>query len=76
MYKEIVDIILDLFPDLENLKPDTSLFASKRLDSFAVIEIIAELERKFHIQIDVSETEIEQLDSIEKIEILVGRLKR
>ena len=47
---------------------DTKLFSSGLLDSLAFIELVLFVEKEFHIKLsDVSEVNMESLDSIEQI---------
>jgi len=61
-----------LSPALEN---ETPLFSEGMIDSFGVLELIAFLEDRFHIQIDTSQHEIREFDSLTKIMDLVRTLK-
>jgi acyl carrier protein len=75
MIAELHDIIVKLFPQAAKLEKDQPIFSSGLIDSFGVLEIIAELEEKYGINIDTGVVQIEQLDSISKIEILINKLK-
>lgn len=49
-------------------EPDESLFDSGYLDSFALTDMVAELEREFGIKIPDSDLNPRRFDSIERIQ--------
>lgn len=53
----------------------TPLFSSGIVDSFGVLELIAFLEDAFTINLDPSQHELEEFDTVEKILALVNRLR-
>ncbi len=59
----------DVAPD-----PEESLFDSGYLDSFALTDMVGELEREFSIAIPDSDLTPRRFDSLERIESYVARL--
>jgi len=59
----------DVAPD-----PEESLFDSGYLDSFALTDMVGELEREFDIAIPDSDLTPRKFDSLERIESYVARL--
>jgi acyl carrier protein len=59
----------DVAPD-----PEESLFDSGYLDSFALTDMVGELEREFSIAIPDSDLTPRRFDSLERIETYVARL--
>jgi acyl carrier protein len=53
--------------------PDESLFDSGYLDSFALPDMVSELEKKFRIRVPDSDLNPQQFDTIQKIDQYVGR---
>lgn len=66
------DLILQLVKKVskksETPSPDESLFESGYLDSFALPDLIAELEEQFSVKIPDSDLSPRKFDSIERIE--------
>lgn len=58
------------------LRDDTSLFSSGIIDSFGVLELIAFLEDAFQIEIDTTQRNLSEFDTVAKIAALVGMLRR
>jgi acyl carrier protein len=58
------------------LQPDMPLFSSGIVDSFGVLELIAFLDDEFGVDIDPSRHELSEFDTVEKIVVLVERLKQ
>jgi len=54
---------------------DTPLFSSGIVDSFGVLELIAFLEEAFTIDLDPSQHELEEFDTVGKILALVNSLR-
>jgi acyl carrier protein len=55
--------------------PDDPLFSSGIIDSFGVLELIAFLEDTFQVTIDTDRHELAEFDTVNKIGILVSRLR-
>ena len=51
----------------ENLRDDTPLLSSGILDSLATIGLVALLEQRFGVELDVYDTSVERFDSIAAI---------
>jgi acyl carrier protein len=58
-----------------NLTSDTPLFSNGIIDSFGVLELIAFLDDAFGVDIDPSRYELRDFDNIDKIVVLVKKLK-
>lgn len=56
-----------------NPEPDESLFDSGLLDSFALPDMVGELEKAFGIKIPDSDLNPRKFDTIERIEAYVSR---
>jgi acyl carrier protein len=54
-------------------EPDESLFDSGYLDSFALTDMVTEIEREFGITIPDSELTPRRFDSVEKIDANIGK---
>ena len=63
------DILRSDYPLLAEVPLDAStpLLSAGRLDSFALVTLIATLEETFEIEIDVDEIDIDQFETIEQI---------
>jgi acyl carrier protein len=57
------------------LKDSESLFAANVIDSFAMLELLAFIEKKFGISVNPSEVTMENFDSISKIVQLIEKKK-
>lgn len=53
--------------DLSGIEPNSPLFTSGLIDSFALIELLAYLESEVGADIDIAELDIEQLDTLEDL---------
>ncbi|HZF19989.1 MAG TPA: acyl carrier protein [Burkholderiales bacterium] len=51
--------------------PETDLFESGTLDSLQLVELLAQLERQFGVQIATADIDLEQLRTLEGIAALV-----
>ena len=63
------DILRSDYPLLAEvpLDADSPLLSTGRLDSFALVTLIARLEEAFEIEIDVDELEIDHFETIDQI---------
>jgi acyl carrier protein len=59
-----------------SLAADTPLFSSGMIDSFGVLELIAFLEDRFHVEIDPSRHDLVEFDTIGRIVRLVERARQ
>jgi len=57
------------------LADDESLFSAGVIDSFGVLELIAYIENKFGVRLKPSEINIDNLDTVDKIVMLVDKKK-
>lgn len=70
----IMDFITDeLLDDEEEILFDTSLFKDNILDSLNLLALIAFLEKEYTIKVNASEINYDNLDSIDKISIFIGK---
>ena len=56
-----------------NLKDNTPLISSGILDSLAALGLVSFIEERFHIELDVDDTSIEQFDRIADIAATIAR---
>ncbi|MCL4784356.1 MAG: acyl carrier protein [Bryobacterales bacterium] len=66
--QKILSLINKVTKKSETPSPDESLFESGYLDSFALPDLVAELEEAFSIRIPDSDLNPRKFDSIERIE--------
>ncbi len=65
---KIRNIIQQVSKKQVELAPDESLFDSGLLDSFALPDVVAALEREFNVSIPDSDLNPRKFDSLERIE--------
>jgi len=63
----------DLGVDLSATSDDAALFTSGRIDSFALLELMAFMEAEFNVRIDITSLSIEQLDTVDALVRLCER---
>ena len=51
--------------DLSKIADDAPLFSSGIIDSFALVELLAFLENDLNVEIDITDIDIDQLDTID-----------
>ena len=76
MSDEILAFIRDRFRAAlgrGTVAPDTALFSSGIVDSFGVLELIAFLEDRFHVEIDPARHDLSEFDTVNKIVLLIDR---
>ena len=74
MRQKIIDVILDVSKRDVAPEADESLFDSGYLDSFALPEMVSELEREFSIRIPDSDLNPRRFETVARIEsYLAGR---
>ncbi len=66
--QEIIQIIESVSGKPFKLSPEESLFESGTLDSFALTDVVAALEKKFKVSIPDSALNPRKFDSVERIE--------
>jgi acyl carrier protein len=73
----IKTFIKERFLEPEDLLPEDRqpLFTSGLIDSFGILELIQFLEEEYDVEIDTSEHEIIEFDSVAKLENLLNKLK-
>ncbi len=69
----ITEIVKRVSKNEEAPAPDESLFDSGYLDSFALTDMVAEVEREFGISIPDSDLTPRRFDTVEKIDAYVGK---
>lgn len=74
------DVLLDFLDDelgvdLDEIEPDTALFSSGIVDSFALVTLMMHLERIGGFRINPSDVTLENLDSINSILAFVRRVE-
>lgn len=69
---KIVEIVREVSGKTGVPDPEESLFDSGYLDSFALTDMVAGLEREFGISIPDSDLNPRRFDSIERIENYIG----
>ncbi len=72
--EKILEIVKGVSKKKTSPDPDESLFDSGYLDSFALPDMIAEIEREFGIEIPDSDLNPHKFDSIARIENYVSRM--
>ena len=72
---DILEFIRDelLDDDEEELGVETSLFQDRLLDSLNLLSLVHHLEQTYAIKISPSEINIDNLDTVSRIEGLLGR---
>ncbi len=60
---------------LQAITDESPLFSNGIIDSFGVLELIAFLEEKFQVNIDTSQRELSEFDTIAKIDHLITQLR-
>jgi len=60
----------DLGIDLSGVSDDAALFTSGTIDSFALLELMAFMEKEFGAKIEIADMSIEQLDTIDALAAL------
>jgi len=60
---------------LQPITDDSPLFSNGIIDSFGVLELIAFLEETFKVNIDTSQHELSEFDTIAKIDYLITQLQ-
>ena len=57
----------DLGVDVSGIGPDTALFSTSRIDSFALVELLAFIERIAGFRIHPHEVNLDNLDTVSRI---------
>jgi acyl carrier protein len=70
---QIIEIVKTVSKQSTVPDPEESLFDSGYLDSFALPDMIAEIERRFSIKIPDSDLNPRKFDSIARIDQYIGR---
>lgn len=69
--REFIEAALSSHADRGGFENDESLFASGRLDSFTMMNLVIYLEKHFGVDFTSDEFDVELLDSVDAIESLV-----
>ena len=75
MKEKIIEILNDI-DDSVDFTRETSLIGDHILDSFAIINLVGELEEEFDITIGPEEMTKENFDSVDRIAAMVERLSQ
>jgi acyl carrier protein len=67
----IVDVLRQVAGKPIDPSPEESLFESGLLDSFALADFVAALEKEFHVRIPDSDMTPRKFDTVERIEAYV-----
>ena len=66
--EEIVDFLSDdLGVDTRDVRPDTRLFSSGIIDSFALVSLMTFLEKRCGFRINPIDVNLDNMDSVERI---------
>lgn len=71
--KKLVDEILKEKSFCEDIKPELTLKDDLGLDSLNMVELIVELEERFNIEIDESDLDPAELQTVDQIYALVEK---
>jgi D-alanine--poly(phosphoribitol) ligase subunit 2 len=75
MQETIVTILSNICGvDADELELDLNLFEAGLLDSFAILQLLSELESTFNVPMDVDKLTREQIATPEKIEQLIREM--
>ena len=67
MNKEKISLLVKEVADIEEIKDDEPLISGGILDSFSVLILISRLESDFKINLEMSQLDIKQIDSVNLI---------
>lgn len=73
---EVIESVLAIIEDdlgLPRPQPDTDLLAEGILDSLSVLDLLAEIENRLGVVVDLTKLELSDLESIEALAELVER---
>lgn len=72
--EQLLEILSELHPDVD-FEKETSLVTGGILDSFSIVNLVAELNDAYDIEITASDLMVENFDSAAAILALVERLQ-
>lgn len=72
--EQLLEILRELHPDVD-FEKETSLVTGGILDSFSIVNLVAELNDAYDIEITASDLMVENFDSAAAILALVERLQ-
>lgn len=72
--EQLLEILQEMQPDV-NFEEETALVSNGILDSFSIVNLVAELNDAFDIEITASDLVVENFDSAAAIMALVERLQ-
>lgn len=72
--EQLLEILQEMQPDV-NFEEETALVSNGILDSFSIVNLVAELNDAFDIEITASDLVVENFDSAAAILALVERLQ-
>lgn len=75
MKEQVIKILKHVAPRIDFQK-ETELVSGKLMDSFAILTLVSELEKEFDIEFNPEDLVPENLDSVDKIVIMLERTSR
>ena len=73
--EEILEVLSDMHPEVENFEEIKELVHGGTLDSLNIVMLVAELSERFDIEIPPQEVCYENFDTVEGLVAMVERLK-
>ncbi len=74
MREKILEILTEVRPDID-FENETELVSGNILESFDIVQIVAELDDEFDIEISPKDLVAENFNSLEALEDLIERLQ-
>lgn len=74
MREKILEILNEVRPDID-FESETELVSGNILESFDIVQIVAELDDEFDIQISPKELTADNFNSLDALEELIERLQ-
>ena len=74
MRDKILEILTEVRPDI-NFESETELVSGNILESFDIVQIVAELDDEFDIEISPKDLTADNFNSLEALEELIERLQ-
>ncbi len=74
MREKILEILTEVRPDID-FESETELVSGNILESFDIVQIVAELDDEFDIEISPKDLTADNFNSLEALEELIERLK-
>ncbi|MBR2186100.1 MAG: acyl carrier protein [Lachnospiraceae bacterium] len=74
MREKILEILTEVRPDID-FESETELVSGNILESFDIVQIVAELDDEFDIEISPKDLTADNFNSLEALEELIERLQ-